>query len=191
MLTSVTDASLKWCSTPPLWHIDAVGPGVHPIIVELGQGRPVVFLHGNGMMVEDMLISGVLAAAANHSFRHRHRQAGVRAQRTAAWHGLDGGSASGAVAARLCASRHRTTHRDRPFARNNGRSGLGTRSSGSGDRSRQMRRRMPFFPAGSSLGRPIASWPLPWPRSQRAPLYRQFPESMQLLQSFGSHDRWP
>jgi hypothetical protein len=22
---------LKWCSTPPLWHIDAVG-GVHPII---------------------------------------------------------------------------------------------------------------------------------------------------------------
>jgi pimeloyl-ACP methyl ester carboxylesterase len=28
-----------------------------------------VFLHGNGMMVEDMLISGVLAAAANHSFR--------------------------------------------------------------------------------------------------------------------------
>jgi hypothetical protein len=32
MLTSDTDASLKWCSTPPLWHIDAVGRGVHPII---------------------------------------------------------------------------------------------------------------------------------------------------------------
>jgi hypothetical protein len=25
MITSDTDASLKWCSTPPLWHIDAVG----------------------------------------------------------------------------------------------------------------------------------------------------------------------
>jgi pimeloyl-ACP methyl ester carboxylesterase len=37
--------------------------------VERGQGRPVVFLHGNGMMVEDMLISGVLAAAAERSFR--------------------------------------------------------------------------------------------------------------------------
>jgi hypothetical protein len=31
VITSDTDASLKWCSTPPLWHIDAVG-GVHPII---------------------------------------------------------------------------------------------------------------------------------------------------------------
>jgi hypothetical protein len=25
MITSDTDASLKWCSTPPLWHTDAVG----------------------------------------------------------------------------------------------------------------------------------------------------------------------
>jgi hypothetical protein len=32
MITSDTDASLKWCSTPSLWHIDAVGRGVHPII---------------------------------------------------------------------------------------------------------------------------------------------------------------
>jgi hypothetical protein len=24
--------SLKWCLTPPLWRIDAVGGGVHPII---------------------------------------------------------------------------------------------------------------------------------------------------------------
>src|SRR6185436_6073025 len=37
--------------------------------VERGQGRPVVFLHGNGMMVEDMLLSGVLGAAADRSFR--------------------------------------------------------------------------------------------------------------------------
>jgi pimeloyl-ACP methyl ester carboxylesterase len=47
--------------------VSAAGVRLH--YVELGQGRPVVFLHGNGMMVEDMLISGVLAAAANHSFR--------------------------------------------------------------------------------------------------------------------------
>src|SRR5215207_9961145 len=25
------DASLEWCSTPPLWHTKAVGGGVHPI----------------------------------------------------------------------------------------------------------------------------------------------------------------
>jgi hypothetical protein len=30
VITSDTDASIKWCSTPPLWHIDATG-GVHPI----------------------------------------------------------------------------------------------------------------------------------------------------------------
>src|SRR5262249_14869443 len=32
MITFDTDASLEWCSTSPLWHIDAVGRGVHPII---------------------------------------------------------------------------------------------------------------------------------------------------------------
>jgi pimeloyl-ACP methyl ester carboxylesterase len=37
--------------------------GVRLHYVERGQGRPVVFLHGNGMMVEDMLISGVVEAA--------------------------------------------------------------------------------------------------------------------------------
>src|SRR3954454_4945135 len=33
MLTSDTDASLKWYQTPPLWHIDAVGgrPPHHPL----------------------------------------------------------------------------------------------------------------------------------------------------------------
>jgi hypothetical protein len=31
VITSDTDASLKWCSNTPLWHIDAVR-GVHPII---------------------------------------------------------------------------------------------------------------------------------------------------------------
>jgi len=43
--------------------------GVRLHYVERGQGRPVVFLHGNGMMVEDMLVSGLLSAAAEHSFR--------------------------------------------------------------------------------------------------------------------------
>ena len=38
--------------------------GVRLHYVERGQGRPVVFLHGNGMMVEDMLISGVFGATA-------------------------------------------------------------------------------------------------------------------------------
>ena len=47
--------------------VTAAGVRLH--YVERGQGRPVVFLHGNGMMVEDMLISGVLRAAADRSFR--------------------------------------------------------------------------------------------------------------------------
>jgi pimeloyl-ACP methyl ester carboxylesterase len=45
------------------------GGGVRLHFVEQGQGRPVVFLHGNGMMVEDMLVSGVLAETAERSFR--------------------------------------------------------------------------------------------------------------------------
>lgn len=47
--------------------VNAAGIRLH--YVERGQGRPVVFLHGNGMTVEDMLISGVLGAAADRSFR--------------------------------------------------------------------------------------------------------------------------
>lgn len=43
--------------------------GVRLHYVERGKGRPVVFLHGNGMTVEDMLISGVLPAAADRSYR--------------------------------------------------------------------------------------------------------------------------
>jgi hypothetical protein len=44
-------------------------------------------------------------------------------------------------------------------------------------------RRMSFFPAGSSLGRPIASWPLlPWPRPEQAAVYGQFSESMQRME---------
>ena len=43
--------------------------GIRLHYVERGAGRPVVFLHGNGMMTEDMLISGVLDAAAERSFR--------------------------------------------------------------------------------------------------------------------------
>jgi alpha-beta hydrolase superfamily lysophospholipase len=39
--------------------------GVRLHYVEKGSGPPVVFLHGNGAMVEDMLISGVVDAAAS------------------------------------------------------------------------------------------------------------------------------
>ena len=53
---------------PPKGSFVSAG-GVRLHYVERGQGRPVVFLHGNGMMVEDMLISGVLGAAADRSFR--------------------------------------------------------------------------------------------------------------------------
>jgi pimeloyl-ACP methyl ester carboxylesterase len=42
--------------------IDALGVRLH--YVERGQGQPVVFLHGNGAMVDDLLISGVIDRAA-------------------------------------------------------------------------------------------------------------------------------
>ena len=63
--------------------------GVRLHYLERGAGRPVVFLHGNGAMVEDMLISGVIDHAARqyraiafdrpgfgHSERPRSRSAG-------------------------------------------------------------------------------------------------------------------
>ncbi len=43
--------------------------GVRLHYIERGSGRPIVFLHGNGMTVEDMRISGVMDIAADHSFR--------------------------------------------------------------------------------------------------------------------------
>lgn len=47
---------------PPLGaFVEANGVRLH--YIERGHGRPVVFLHGNGMMVEDWLISGMLDAA--------------------------------------------------------------------------------------------------------------------------------
>jgi pimeloyl-ACP methyl ester carboxylesterase len=53
---------------PPKGSFVSVG-GVRLHCLERGEGRPVVFLHGNGMMVEEMLISGVLSAAAASAFR--------------------------------------------------------------------------------------------------------------------------
>jgi pimeloyl-ACP methyl ester carboxylesterase len=43
--------------------------GVRLHYIEQGRGRPIVFLHGNGMTVEDMRLSGVMDIAAEHSFR--------------------------------------------------------------------------------------------------------------------------
>src|SRR3954462_11104069 len=40
VLTLPMDASLEWCSTPPLWHTKAVGGRPHGVIA--GAGRPIV-----------------------------------------------------------------------------------------------------------------------------------------------------
>ena len=48
---------------PPLGSFINVD-GVRLHYVERGNGPPVVFLHGNGVMIEDMLISGVVDRAA-------------------------------------------------------------------------------------------------------------------------------
>ncbi len=42
--------------------------GVRLHYIERGRGRPIVFLHGNGMTVDDMRISGIMDTAADHSF---------------------------------------------------------------------------------------------------------------------------
>lgn len=48
---------------PPLGQfVMAGGPRLH--YIERGKGQPVVFLHGNGAMVEDMLISGAIDQTA-------------------------------------------------------------------------------------------------------------------------------
>ena len=43
--------------------------GVRLHYIERGRGRPIVFLHGNGMTVEDMRISGIMDVAASNSYR--------------------------------------------------------------------------------------------------------------------------
>src|SRR3954468_11248120 len=40
VLTCPMDASLEWCSTPPLWHTKAVGGRPHGVIA--GASRPIV-----------------------------------------------------------------------------------------------------------------------------------------------------
>jgi hypothetical protein len=53
-------AELKF---PPRGRFVTAG-GVRLHYIERGAGRPVVFLHGNGAMTEDLLISGVIDKAA-------------------------------------------------------------------------------------------------------------------------------
>jgi pimeloyl-ACP methyl ester carboxylesterase len=51
------------CSHPPVGSF-VTSEGVRLHYVERGNGAPVVFLHGNGVMLEDMLISGVVDQTA-------------------------------------------------------------------------------------------------------------------------------
>ena len=60
-------ADAKTAYPPKGAFVTAEGVRLH--YVAQGKRRPVVFLHGNSMMVEDFLISGVLAAAAENSYR--------------------------------------------------------------------------------------------------------------------------
>src|SRR5262249_7413640 len=64
MITFDTDASLEWCSTSPLWHIDAVGRGVHPIIksrlltARSGRFEPMALRRVVPILVVAILTSG-------------------------------------------------------------------------------------------------------------------------------------
>ena len=85
--------------------------GVRLHYLERGSGRPVVFLHGNGAMVEDMLISGVIDHAARAVPRHCFRPAGVWSQRAPAQPFLDGSRAGRADRQIARAAWHRAAHR--------------------------------------------------------------------------------
>lgn len=50
---------------PPLGRFVTAG-GTRLHYIDRGAGRPVVFLHGNGAMVEDLIISGVIDNTAGH-----------------------------------------------------------------------------------------------------------------------------
>ena len=85
--------------------------GVRLHYLERGTGRPVVFLHGNGAMVEDMLISGVIDHAARAVPGHCLRQAGVWSQRAPAEPLLDSGGAGRTAREGARAAWHRAAHR--------------------------------------------------------------------------------
>ena len=52
--------------------------GVRLHYIERGRGRPIVLLHGNGMTVEDMRLSGIMDIAAENSFsRNSVRSSGI------------------------------------------------------------------------------------------------------------------
>ena len=51
--------------------------GVRLHYIERGRGRPIVFLHGNGMTVEDMRISGIMDIAAAFISRNSVRSSGI------------------------------------------------------------------------------------------------------------------
>jgi pimeloyl-ACP methyl ester carboxylesterase len=53
---------------PPLGSF-VTSDGVRLHYLERGSGRPIIFLHGNGLSAEDMLISGLMDYAAARSFR--------------------------------------------------------------------------------------------------------------------------
>ena len=89
--------------------------GVRLHYLERGSGRPVVFLHGNGAMVEDMLISGVIDQAARALPRHCFRQAGIWSQRAPARPFLDGSRAGRTDREGARRARHRAAHRRRPL----------------------------------------------------------------------------
>jgi pimeloyl-ACP methyl ester carboxylesterase len=73
-------------SYPPLGEFIRAG-GVRLHYIEKGQGLPVVFLHGNGAMLEDLLISGIIDLSARRyraiafdrpGFGHSERPRGRR-----------------------------------------------------------------------------------------------------------------
>ena len=74
---------------PPIGDFVEVD-GVRLHYVDRGEGPAVVLLHGNGVMLQDFELSGVLELAAEH---YRVRSARLRLQRSSAFEDLDRGSA--------------------------------------------------------------------------------------------------
>ena len=76
--------------------IDVEGVQVH--YAEIGEGDPLVLLHGNGSMLQDFMASGFVKAAAKPLPRHRLRPSGLRLYGTAPEYDMDAGCSGGAPA---------------------------------------------------------------------------------------------
>jgi hypothetical protein len=80
-LYAVVQARAAERKTPPIGRfIDIDGVRLH--YIEQGHGDPVVLIHGNGTLIQDFTVSGLVDGPVRAPPGHRVRQARLRLQHT-------------------------------------------------------------------------------------------------------------